>query len=859
MNKPDTVTSENGFDLNNVVGFILGNRLWLLLGLLLGAVAGLIFAMMQTPMYKANATLLFTEAKKSSSPNSQMDGLFDLNKSSSIDQAVPVLTSRSIAEDVVKQLALNAHLENISDLSAFKTFQRGVRNVIHPPDSLSYEGVVGKARYYLASMVGNPGPVGSMVLRNLEFDPSVSGYRLFLKLLPDSSGLSVFDAAQKKMGQCEVGKLCRVDFPNGHVSFVAEKINAGYGTTLVMSFRSLEAAASMVRNSIEVNVRSKGAKYLSLDATWPDPNQGALILKVLSDVYAVRDSQAVTRSDDQMIDFLDKNLVPTQMALEQAERKLRAFLEERKMFDMKLQYAEGADNITKFDQQRIDAALESQKLAYVANLLGKSNDESSGALISSVDKVLADQWQQLQEKSVQLELEDKFLEGFTDEYPAKKEHLLALKSLEKRKKDLKKQAMQAIRDNQDLLVAKSKSLELASVQVQQGLGLDAETQIRFMQLQRNKEIAEKLYGMMQSKREEMRIAKAGEISSMQVLDSALPGVQISPDTRRSTTLGAIFGLLLVGSILFVREKLDIAIKDPGEIERLTGLYVHGLIPLHKEATDNESLVTVARPTSVEAEAYRSLRTSIQLASLENQVTSIMITSSGPGEGKSTTMSNLAVTLAQAGKKTLIVDCDMRRPTVNKLFKIERDPGLSEVLTDQLDWRDFIHSTMTEGLFVLPSGKVPSNPSELVGRTYMATILAEMKQEYDFVLCDVPPILVVSDAALLASQLDGVLILVRSGVAVAHEVARAREQMERVGGRVLGAIFNAYDTSSAGYGYSRYGYSRYGYSRYGYASKGYHHYGEDQSDITKPQADGIAGYFQLGYAALKEFFVKSNRL
>jgi capsular exopolysaccharide synthesis family protein len=395
--------------------------------------------------------------------------------------------------------------------------------------------------------------------------------------------------------------------------------------------------------------------------------------------------------------------------------------------------------------------------------------------------------------------------------------------------------------------------------VQQGLGLDAETQIRFMQLQRNKEIAEKLYGMMQSKREEMRIAKAGEISSMQVLDSALPGVQISPDTRRSTTLGAIFGLLLVGSILFVREKLDIAIKDPGEIERLTGLYVHGLIPLHKEATDNESLVTVARPTSVEAEAYRSLRTSIQLASLENQVTSIMITSSGPGEGKSTTMSNLAVTLAQAGKKTLIVDCDMRRPTVNKLFKIERDPGLSEVLTDQLDWRDFIHSTMTEGLFVLPSGKVPSNPSELVGRTYMATILAEMKQEYDFVLCDVPPILVVSDAALLASQLDGVLILVRSGVAVAHEVARAREQMERVGGRVLGAIFNAYDTSSAGYGYSRYGYSRYGYSRYGYASKGYHHYGEDQSDITKPQADGIAGYFQLGYAALKEFFVKSNRL
>lgn len=850
MNQNNSASPEKEINLNQVLGFILGNRVWLLLGLLLGVLAGSLYALVQTPMFKANTTLQFSEANKVSS---QMDFSLGFNKSSINDLAIPILQSRSLAEDVVKQLALNAHIENISDLSLVKTIQRQAIAMINPPESLAYMGWSGKARYHLANMVGNPGPIGSLVLRNLEYDSEVGGYKLVLKLLQDSTGLRVFDEAQRLMAQCDVGKLCKVDFPVGHVSFVVQEINAGHDSTLVMSFRSLVAAAKTVQASIEINALSRGSKYLSIDATWSDPVQAALVLKALTESYAARDRQVASRSYDQMIDFLDKNLAPTQSALEQAERELRAFLDKRNMFDMKLQYDQGARNITQYDQQQLDAELEKRQLLYLADLLGKADANSYGFLISSVDQTLASQWKQLQEKSFELELEGKNLEPFADAYPAKMKLLFALKVLEQRKDMLKKKALQTISDKQRLLAEKNKLLDSASVRVKQGLGLDAETQIKFMQLQRNKEIAERLYGMMQSKREEMRITKAGEIASMQVLDPALPGVQISPNATHSAALGAVFGLLLAGFILFVREALDVAIKDPGEIERLTGLYVHGLIPLHKEATGNGELVTIARPTSVEAEAYRSLRTSIQLASLENKVTSIMITSAGPGEGKSTTMSNLAVTLAQAGKKTLIVDCDMRRPTINKFFNIERDPGLAEVLIDQLAWRDFVRPTAVEGLFVMPSGKVPANPSELVGRSYMATILAEMKAEYDFVLCDVPPILVVSDAALLASHLDGVLILVRSGVAVGHEVARAREQMQRVGGHVLGAIFNAYDTSSGGYGYSRYGYSRYGYS-----GKGYHHYGEDQSVASNPQTNGIRGYFQVGYAALKNVLTRINR-
>ena len=825
-------SQEEDFNLHEVIGFVLGNRGWLITGLLVGAFIGLIFALTQTPMYKANTTLQFSEAKKAGVGSDQFSAMFDLQQGSNMDAAIPVLQSRTLAEDVVRRLALNAQLENVSDISAVKSVQRRIRRFINPPDSLAYHGWSGKTRYYVAKVFGDPGPVGSMIVRNLSVDNAVSHYPLTLKLLPDDSGLKVLDDDGKLMSSCLVNTPCEVKFPNGKISFEVESISAGYDTTLVMSFQSFQAAASAVMAGVRVNPLNKIAKYLSVDFVWADPYQAAIVLHVLTDAYETRDRKRVTRSYDQMIDFLDKSLAPTQTGLEQAERELRGFLSRHKMLDMKLQYEQGAKNITGFDQQQIDAELESRQLAYLADILSKSDSVNYGALIGNVSGQLAEEWNAATKKSAELELAGKELENFTEEYPAKKKHLMAVAALEQRKDELRKKALQAIRDKQALLSAKTRLLDTASIKVQQGLGLEAETQIEFMRLSRNKEIAEKIYGLMQSKREEMRLAKAGEISSMQVLDSPLPGMQVSPNVGFSTLLGGILGLLALGFVAFLRETLDIAIKDPGDIERLTGLYLHGMIPIHKEAAEQNGLVTMLRPNATSSEAYRSLRTSIQLASLEKQVTSIMITSSGPAEGKSTTMSNLAVTLAQAGRRTLIVDCDMRRPVVNQIFNINREPGLAEVLTDKLDWHEHIQPTAVEGLFVLPSGKIPSNPSELVGRQHMADILAEMKQEYDFVLCDVPPILVVSDAALLASHLDGVLILVRSGLAIAHDVARAAEQMERVGGKVIGAVFNAMDTESnryGKYGYGKYGYGKYGYGKYGYGKYGYGKYGYGAED------------------------------
>jgi capsular exopolysaccharide synthesis family protein len=812
------------FSLQDLIGFLLGNMRLLIAGLMLGALAGLLIALAQVPKFQSMMTLQFSEAKKSAS---SMQDMFNLDQGSGVNTAIPILQSRALAVDVVKKLALNAVLANESDLGFIKALQRKLRQWINPPMSLEHMGWSGKTRFYLGEMVGDPGPVGSLELRDLQVDPQLGWRLLTLKLKP--AGIEALDESGKAIGSCSEGKDCILTLGKGVIRFFLNRVYPGHDSRIKMSFRSLDEAASVVRGSISAKSmsQSRANNFLSVSCQWPDPHQAAAILKVLAAVYSVRDKKEATRSYDQMLNFLDENLGPMEVSLERAEIELRAFLDKHNVLDMPEKYKQGLETIAGLDQQRMESEFRKRSLAYLADVLKKADPMSYGPLVSEISADLAKEWEQLQERSIELDIEKEALSGFSKHYPQMKKHLQAVALLDKRKDDLKQKALQSIQDKRKLLQEKDKTTVIASGKVEKGMGLESGIQNQYLKLTRNKAVAEKLYGLLLEKREEMRISKAGELASMQMLDAPLSGRQVSPNLPRSSILGGVLGLLLVGFIAFMRQTLDVAIRDADELERV-GLYVHGMIPAHKEAEEQAGLVTVERPRSVDAEAYRSLRTSIQLSSLENQVRSIMITSSGPGEGKSTTMSNLAVTLAQAGKKTLVVDCDMRRPVAHKLLKIEREPGLAEVLEGKLDWHDQIKPTVVENLFVLPAGSIPANPSELIGRAHMGKILAEMKQEYDFILCDVPPILVVSDAALLASHLDGVLILVRSGIAISHDVVRAREQMERVGGKVLGAIFNAYSQGARGYG--KYGYGKYGYGKYGYS--GYYHQDEDIKSTSR---------------------------
>jgi len=204
----------------------------------------------------------------------------------------------------------------------------------------------------------------------------------------------------------------------------------------------------------------------------------------------------------------------------------------------------------------------------------------------------------------------------------------------------------------------------------------------------------------------------------------------------------------------------------------------------------ESLVTVGTPRSPISEAYRSLRTNLEFSSLDRPLKTMVVTSPGPEEGKSTTLANLAVTLAQAEKKVILVDCDLRRPSQHQIFGVKNGVGLTTMVVDDEAMTDPpVQETEVPGLWLLPSGPLPPNPSELLGSRRMEEIIAVLSQRADIVLFDAPPIIAVTDAAVLSSKVDGVLLVINAGGTKRDHAQKAKGLLEKVNAHLVGAVLN----------------------------------------------------------------------
>jgi len=198
---------------------------------------------------------------------------------------------------------------------------------------------------------------------------------------------------------------------------------------------------------------------------------------------------------------------------------------------------------------------------------------------------------------------------------------------------------------------------------------------------------------------------------------------------------------------------------------------------------------MANPRSNSSEAYRKLRTNIQFSSIDSQIQTIMIASASSGEGKTTTIGNLAVTYAQEGKKVLVMDTDLRKPAVHLMFNIPNHVGLTSVLSSQYQVTEVLRETGVEGLHVLSSGPIPPNPSEMIGSRKMTALLEGLKEEYDVILFDTPPVLTVTDALIISSLCDGVILVVNAGKVKKDLVKKAKAHLEHVNARILGAVLN----------------------------------------------------------------------
>lgn len=217
------------------------------------------------------------------------------------------------------------------------------------------------------------------------------------------------------------------------------------------------------------------------------------------------------------------------------------------------------------------------------------------------------------------------------------------------------------------------------------------------------------------------------------------------------------------------------------------------------------MIAIKNPKSQASEAFRTLRTNIQFSSLDEDLKTLVITSTQPGEGKSTIVSNLAITMAQSGKKVLLIDCDLRKPSIHKKFGLSNQEGLTSALSKEKTKEEVIKPAGINNLYILTSGPIPPNPAELLGSKKMKNFIGELKGFFDVILFDAPPVLAVTDAQILSTFCSGVVFVAGYGQADKHAIVRGKELIEKVGGKIVGVVINKFPSDSKSYYYYNYDY------------------------------------------------------
>ena len=400
-------------------------------------------------------------------------------------------------------------------------------------------------------------------------------------------------------------------------------------------------------------------------------------------------------------------------------------------------------------------------------------------------------------------------------------------------------------------------------------------EIELARLERSARIHEQTYMLLTDKYEGARLLRHMRTAGITVIERATePESPIEPNKRSTMTFGILMAIIMGVGTAFFLEHLDNSLRIEKDVDRFLGLPVVGVIPMIKvekaalKAIQDKDMITGGLPRleqgensniydiseqpvdelddeqlpvrtrkrsrrhqkslaglmgrtitnlasrSPVAESYRSLWTNIQFARVNGEVKTILVSSAGPGEGKSLTIANLAITMARMGAKTLLVDTDLRRPRLHRIFQQEREPGLSDFLVgngdEPADFSDFVRTTAVENLYLLPSGKRPPNPAELLSSARKRQLVEELRSEYDMILFDSPPVVPVTDATVLASEIaDMVLLVVRSGETKREVAQKAQELLERVDANIFGVVLNSIDYAKR-YG-SYYYYYHYYYS------------------------------------------------
>ncbi|MCK4852234.1 MAG: polysaccharide biosynthesis tyrosine autokinase [Candidatus Omnitrophica bacterium] len=361
-----------------------------------------------------------------------------------------------------------------------------------------------------------------------------------------------------------------------------------------------------------------------------------------------------------------------------------------------------------------------------------------------------------------------------------------------------------------------------SIEAEKEKELDTkDKEIKYNMLKRDVDTSREMYRALLKRIRETEVTSGLKITNIRVIDKAtVPKSPVRPKKKMGLLIALFVGLMGGGGLAFLFEGLDQSVKTPEDIKRHLDLPALAAIAMPKEEEDKDvkpEFMAFKKPHSTISESYRSLRTSIMFTAVEHRRKTLLLTSSGPKEGKTTSAINLAVVMAQTGERTILLDADLRQPRIEKTFGLKTEHGLTEVLagTEALD--TVIRGTDIENLDIITCGTIPPNPSELLGSKKMDELLEQLARKYDRIVIDSPPVLAVTDAVVLSGKVDGTIVVVKAGETNRNAVLKTKEILGSVGAsNLIGVILNMVETGKAGghyYYYHYYGkYGKYGAKR-----------------------------------------------
>lgn len=584
---------------------------------------------------------------------------------------------------------------------------------------------------------------------------------------------------------------------------------------------TVEQAADILVSRLDVEA-IRDSRLANVSYRDADPQRAQKILARICDTYVENNLDQVLESTNSAVDWLRGQLVSLKSDLENSEMALHEYKRTKNVLSVSI---DDQSNMLRSEMTRLNDALTDLR-ARREHAQARRNELMKIEVVDPAElpaeELISSQvLQTLRAKYVDAnrQLEALRAEGKGDEHPqtkalkaavdeSRRAILLEVKNIQRAVDSdwagLNREiaGLSAILDE-----AKRRALELNLLEIE------------YKRLMRARDTNERLFGIVTERTKENDLTRMFRVNNIKVVARPrVPAKPVSPVVPLNIGMGGIIGLVLGVALAIGREQLDRSVKTPEDLEEEHGLVFLGLLPAiggpekgKKPAAvpvsdaDRPELIVHFEPNSGTAEAARALRTNILYMSPDHPYQTLLVTSAGPSEGKTTVASCIAVAMAHAGHRVVLLDCDMRRPRVHRVFGYANDTGVTTALVDEAGIDDIAHDTVVPNMQIICTGPIPPNPSELLHSAAFARLLAQLKTRFDRIIIDSPPIVPVTDATILGTQVDGTILVVRAFQTSRDLVRRAKRTLNDVGAHIVGSVLNAVQLDRPEYGYYRYQY------------------------------------------------------